>query len=133
MRIEVQYLTITISDALHLASRHTISFYRKKDIRTSIDPIDPEALMKSLFFLLLLAGLARGQDQAATARAAAGCGPDDVQFEVKTDKQHHPVGQPGQGKALVYLFSDTSLDNYPGPFVHMVTRVGRRWCVGGGK
>ena len=80
--------------------------------------------MKYLFVLLVFAGLALGQDQVAAARAAAGCGPEQVWFNVKTDKQHHPVAQPEPGKAIVYLFSDTSLDNYPGPFGHLLTRVG---------
>jgi hypothetical protein len=82
-------------------------------------------LMKNLLFLMLLTSLALGEDQATALRIAAGCGPDDAQFDVKTDKQHHPVGQPEPGKALVYLFSDTELDNFPGIQIGgVVTRVG---------
>jgi hypothetical protein len=44
------------------------------------------------------------QDQEATARQAAGCGPDKVQFSVKTDKKERPAAQPPAGKALVYMF-----------------------------
>jgi hypothetical protein len=51
------------------------------------------------------------KDPAAAARAAAGCGPSKIQFEVKTDKNQHPMAQPEAGKALVYVFSDTDLDN----------------------
>jgi Protein of unknown function (DUF2846) len=46
------------------------------------------------------------QDQAATARTAAGCGPSAVMFDVKTTDSSHPVGQPEQGKALVYFLVD---------------------------
>jgi len=81
--------------------------------------------MKNLFFLLVLASLAFGEDQAATARAAAGCGPDEVQFDVKTDGHRHPVSQPEPGKALVYLFGDTEFDNNSGFLPPgSVTRVG---------
>jgi len=46
------------------------------------------------------------QDETATARTAAGCGPSDALFDVKTTDLKHPVGQPEQGKALVYFFVD---------------------------
>ncbi|MFY9531896.1 MAG: hypothetical protein WAR24_23580 [Candidatus Acidiferrales bacterium] len=39
-----------------------------------------------VLLLLLLASPVFAQDQAAVARAAAGCGPDQVEFDVKTDK-----------------------------------------------
>jgi hypothetical protein len=48
----------------------------------------------------------RGQDDAATARTAAGCGESTVMFDVKTTDLKHPVGQPEAGKALVYFFVD---------------------------
>lgn len=47
-----------------------------------------------------------GQDDAATARAAAGCGPSGDMFNVQTTDLKHPVGQMEQGKALVYFFVD---------------------------
>jgi hypothetical protein len=46
------------------------------------------------------------QDQAAAARTAAGCGPSQVLFDVKTDDSKHPVGQPEDRKALVYFLVD---------------------------
>jgi hypothetical protein len=61
-----------------------------------------------LVALLALPGLARGQ---AAARAAAGCGPDKVQFDVTTDKKKHTEGQPEAGKALVYVFEDEQRDS----------------------
>jgi hypothetical protein len=46
------------------------------------------------------------QDEAAAARTAAGCGPSEQMFDVKTTDLKHPVGQPEAGKALVYFFVD---------------------------
>jgi hypothetical protein len=48
--------------------------------------------------------------QSASAMAAAGCGPANVQFSVKTEKNVHPTTQPGPGKALVYVFEQEKLD-----------------------
>jgi hypothetical protein len=56
------------------------------------------------FFVAALPAIA--QDQAAAARTAAGCGPSQVLFDVKTDDSKHPVGQPEDGKALVYFLVD---------------------------
>ena len=65
------------------------------------------------------------QDDAATARAAAGCGPEQVNFEVKADKKQHPAPQPEAGQGLVYVFADVPGTNYGGIAVHTVTtRVG---------
>jgi hypothetical protein len=49
---------------------------------------------------------ALAQDQAATARTAAGCGPSQVQFDVKPDDTLHVLAQPEAGKAMVYVFED---------------------------
>ena len=46
------------------------------------------------------------QNEAAAARTAAGCGPSAEMFGVETTDLKHPVGQPEQGKALVYFFVD---------------------------
>jgi len=47
------------------------------------------------------------QNEAAAARTAAGCGPSAEMFGVETTDLKHPVGQPEQGKALVYFFVDS--------------------------
>jgi hypothetical protein len=63
--------------------------------------------MKSMLVVSLLTMLAvpvPAQDQVTAARTAAGCGADNVQFDVKTDKSQHPQGQVPAGKALVYIF-----------------------------
>ena len=49
---------------------------------------------------------ASAQVQAATARTAAGCGPSQVQFDVKLDDTLHVLAQPEAGKAIVYVFED---------------------------
>jgi hypothetical protein len=56
-------------------------------------------------------------DQSAAARAAAGCGPSAIVYEVKTDKHQHPTAQPEAGKALIYIIGDIAI-NRP------LTRVG---------
>jgi Protein of unknown function (DUF2846) len=77
--------------------------------------------------VLFLAGQLLAQntapDQAAQARMAAGCGPNEIHFDVKTDKHQHPAGQPEAGKALVYIFNDTDKDNLP-HIGGLTTRVG---------
>jgi hypothetical protein len=56
------------------------------------------------FFASALPTLA--QDQAAAARAAAGCGPSQIQFDAKLDDTLHLLAQPEQGKAILYVFED---------------------------
>jgi Protein of unknown function (DUF2846) len=63
--------------------------------------------MKILFLLLIILAiptLAQAQNEAALE--AAGCGPKDIQFDVKTDKKTHPKGQVEPGKALIYVFDN---------------------------
>ena len=65
---------------------------------------------------LVVSGGAQGnmpapkEEQAAAARAAAGCGASNVEFDVKTDAKQHPVSQPEPGKALVYFLHVESQD-----------------------
>jgi hypothetical protein len=68
-------------------------------------------MTKTILAVLLLASAAYPRDDAAKARMAAGCGPSEINFEVKTDKKQHPTGQPEQGRALVYVFANTDADN----------------------
>lgn len=62
------------------------------------------------FLLLILPTITFSQDQAASARAAAGCGPAEVQFDVKTDKNQHALMQPEAGKTMVYVIQDEKRD-----------------------
>jgi Protein of unknown function (DUF2846) len=76
----------------------------------------------ALFFLTILTVPVVAQDQ-ATARAAAGCGPANVEFDVKTDKKQHSEATPEAGKALVYVFEEEKQD--PGFVIGAVTtRIG---------
>jgi hypothetical protein len=52
------------------------------------------------------AGLKQQQDQASVARAAAGCGPNEIQFDVKSDKAQHTQATPDVARAVVYVFSE---------------------------
>jgi hypothetical protein len=80
-------------------------------------------MIKTLLVVLLFAGPAWGQEQAADALAMAGCGPDKVKFEVKKDKKQHPTGQVEPGKALVYVFGeetrDANVNYFGGPTVRL--------------
>jgi uncharacterized protein DUF2846 len=77
-----------------------------------------------LFATLLLAQGVVAEDQEAAARVAAGCGPNEIQFDVKTDKKQHPMGEVNAGKALVYVFSDTVFDNVKLHVGGLTTRIG---------
>jgi len=46
------------------------------------------------------------QDQASAARAAAGCGPNEMQFVAKTDKTQHPQALADAARAVIYVFSE---------------------------
>jgi hypothetical protein len=79
--------------------------------------------MKSLFAVLIFVLLAIpvfAQDPIA----AAGCGPDKVQFDVKTDKHQHIESQPEPGKALIYIFEQVKLDPDALPVNLATVRVG---------
>jgi Protein of unknown function (DUF2846) len=61
---------------------------------------------------------------AATAWAQSGCGPDQAKFNVKRDTHSHPSGTAEAGKALVYVFGDSELDNVAIKIGSLNTRVG---------
>lgn len=67
-------------------------------------------MVKTLLAVLFFASTLFAQDQAAAARAAAGCGPNEIKFTVKTDKGQHPSAQPAAGKAMVYVFGGENID-----------------------
>ncbi len=46
------------------------------------------------------------QDQATAGRAAAGCGPNEMQFVTKTDKTQHPQAPADAARAVIYVFSE---------------------------
>jgi hypothetical protein len=63
-------------------------------------------MRKTILLVLLFASPVMAQDQPAAAPARGGCGPSEAQFEVKSDRNQHPVRRPESGKALVYFFED---------------------------
>jgi len=82
-------------------------------------------MVRLILVAFLLASPVFAQDDAATARAAAGCGSDRVNFDVKTDGKQHPMPQPESGKSLIFIFQAEKRDpsiNYMGQ--HPTTRVG---------
>ena len=60
-------------------------------------------MLKTALVLLLFASPALAQDSTTNLLAAAGCGANEIHFDVKTNKTQHPISQPGGGKALVYV------------------------------
>jgi hypothetical protein len=81
-------------------------------------------MYKYLFVALVLAAPVYGQDQPVDPRAAAGCGPADIKFDVKTDKKQHTVTPPAPGKARVYVIEEYKSDPHYQTIGHMTTRVG---------
>jgi alpha-galactosidase len=67
-------------------------------------------VMKRRIPLLLLFAFctssALAQDHPSAVSSSGGCGPDEAQFDVSTNKKDHPVAQAEAGKALVYVIED---------------------------
>jgi Protein of unknown function (DUF2846) len=77
--------------------------------------------MKVILTVLLLATAAFAADETTAARVKqSACGPDDKQFDVKTDKGQHTLGTIEAGKALVYVIEQEKHRT----FKHVTTRVG---------
>lgn len=79
-----------------------------------------------LIFLLLPICIlpVTAQSQSDTARAAAGCGPSGVDFDVKTDKKQHPAPQPEAGKAMVFVIEEVRTDDVGFAIGGITTKVG---------
>lgn len=60
-------------------------------------------MLRTALVALLFASPAFAQDSNANLSVAAGCGANEIRFDVKTDKKQHPTAQPEAGKALVYV------------------------------
>ena len=73
--------------------------------------------------VVILATTVWAQDNSAT-QMQAGCGPDQARFDVKRNAHSHPTGVPKPGKALVYVFGDSELDNAAIHIGGLITRVG---------
>jgi hypothetical protein len=75
-------------------------------------------------FIVFSAVAVFAQDQATSARVSAGCGANNTQFDVKTDKSQHPQGQVPEGKALVYIFEQIRTDPHYHMFGAATIRIG---------
>jgi hypothetical protein len=60
-------------------------------------------MLRTALVALLFVSPAFAQDPTVDLQAAAGCGANEIRFNVKTDKKQHPTAQPEVGKALVYV------------------------------
>lgn len=83
-------------------------------------------MFKTLLVVLLFAApaLAQAQDHATQGLPETGCGPDQIKFDVMTDKKNHPTGQVEQGKALVYVFDDEKRDQHELYLSDVTVKVG---------
>lgn len=81
-------------------------------------------MIRTMLAVLLFALPGFAQDQAKVALVAAGCGPSEVQFHVKTDKRNHPAAQPEADKALVYVIQEERRDPENTYIGAVTTRVG---------
>jgi hypothetical protein len=75
-------------------------------------------MYKLALSVVILATVAWAQDN------SAGCGPDQTKFTVRRDSHSHPTGAAETGKAVVYVFGDSELDNTPIRIGGLDTRVG---------
>jgi len=66
--------------------------------------------MRLTLLALLLAPMAFAQNAGSKAFVPEACGPIDVEFSVKANKNQHTIGQPETGKALVYFIEEYPLN-----------------------
>lgn len=76
-----------------------------------------------MLIMVMLVTAAWAQDN-STVLTQSGCGPDLDKFQVKREAHSHPTGSPQPGKALVYVFGDSELDNAAIQMGGVITRVG---------
>ncbi|MGA8307057.1 MAG: hypothetical protein WB723_15385 [Candidatus Acidiferrales bacterium] len=77
-----------------------------------------------MLLAVLFASPALAQNAPTDPLMAAGCGANDVRFDVKTDKKQHPTGQPEAGRALVYVIGDSFCDHESFHIGTLPTRFG---------
>src|SRR5579863_2770637 len=81
------------------------------------------SMHKLALVVAIFATVAWAQENSAMPNQA-GCGPDQARFNVKRESHAHPMGAPESGKALVYVFGDSELDNTSIHIGGLITRVG---------
>src|SRR5271156_4793665 len=67
-------------------------------------------MLRAILLMLFFASPVFAQDAISALDTSAGCGPDSVQFDVKTNKKQHPTAQPDAGKAIVYVIGASWAD-----------------------
>jgi hypothetical protein len=82
-----------------VGSANVIKTVIKTTIKTTV------CLFATFLLISLLTSPAFAEDQPAASTRAPGCGALGTKFDVKTDKDPHPV-QPEAGKALLYFIQD---------------------------
>ena len=60
-------------------------------------------MLRASLIALFFVSPAFAQDSTVSLMTAAGCGANEIRFDVKTDKKKHPIAEPDAGKALVYV------------------------------
>ncbi|MGC1088080.1 MAG: hypothetical protein WA894_06560 [Candidatus Acidiferrum sp.] len=68
-------------------------------------------MLRFALIALILASPVFAQDTSSNPLTAAGCGPNEVRYDVKTSDKQHPTSQPDAGKALVYVIGDSWSDH----------------------
>jgi hypothetical protein len=89
-----------------------------KPCRICLQGIRGGLMYKLALGVVILAAMAWAQENSAV------CGPDQTKFEAKRESHSHPTGSPEPGKALVYVFGDSELDNATIHIGGLITRVG---------
>lgn len=80
-------------------------------------------MLRTTLLVLLFVSPTFAQDSTASLMTTAGCGPNEIHFDVKTSKQH-PTAQAQPGKALVYVIGDTWGDHVAIHIANPPTRFG---------
>lgn len=80
--------------------------------------------MKKLALGFVMLATAVWAQDASTPQRQAGCGVDQAKFNVKREAHSHPTSAPEPGKALVYVFGDSEVDNTAIVVGGWITRVG---------
>ena len=72
--------------------------------------------------VLLVSSVAFAADQVTVAAAESACGPVNIKFDVKAEKDQHPTAQAQEGKALVYVVE--SFERPGNQWARPTTKVG---------
>ncbi len=80
--------------------------------------------MNKLALVLVILATTVWAQETSTPQRLGGCGSDLGKFAVKRDTHSHPTPAAESGRALVYVFGDSELDNAALHIGGLITRVG---------